>query len=251
MDGHLASLLSTERTDLLNLATSDPEASTLLAGSMSGYGTLRRFYDLRDQELTSSPDGMAKLKPLERRREAAKALVGAIESASDCIRGGLFDPDVESVIPVDGLLVLLGEVLPLLDQQKRIFTQKQIYALLRVIEDFAACPSRIRETAEDLLKACANACGGATGGSGSLKTSRSDVGSISGLSGSSYDLLASSSGLILNQEKGLNAVQRAWDWRKGLSGIGLADVNAKSVLMILRVALAQEVARGWSGMSNW
>ncbi|KAK4543936.1 hypothetical protein LTR36_004710 [Oleoguttula mirabilis] len=259
LDTQLSSLLSRERTALVNLARSDTEAASLLASHLSGYATIRRFYDLRDQDVapTTSSNGAALLRPLERKREAAKALIAVTESAADCIRGGLYDPEVESVVPVDGVLALLGEALPLLGQPKRIFTKDQVYNLLRVVEDFATAPSRIRENAESLLQASINAYkdGGKIGMSELLKKSRSDLSSKSvRLGGSSYDMLASSAMLQSQEKKGGKGAEakRGWDWRKGLDGVGTTvDVGGEDVLMLLRLALAQEVARGLSGQINW
>lgn len=174
-------------------------------------------------------------------------MVAVIESAADCIRGGLFDPDVESVVPTDTLLAILGEALPLLGQQKRIFSKQQIFALMRVVEDFDTAPGRIRESAVELLQGSLNAYRGAA--SSQLKKSKSNVSSMSrsGLSGSSWDMVASS-GMLRSSETG-KAVEigRGWDWRKGLDAVVDAQVDGKDVLMLVRTALAQEVARGWSG----
>lgn len=54
---------------------------------------------------------------MARKTAAAEALVGAVKSAADCIKGGLFDPGVEMVVHVDNLVVLLGEALPLLSRE--------------------------------------------------------------------------------------------------------------------------------------
>lgn len=179
------------------------------------------------------------LRPLERKREAARALMAIIESASDCIRGGLFDPDVESAIPADALLVLLGETLPLLSTEQRIFSKAEIYTLLRIVEDFSTAPIRIREEAENLFQTSRNMYLG--GGFESLKKSRSD------LSESSYDMMASSY-LALSQEQGKAGapVARGWDWRKGLDGAGGTNVGSEEVLAVLRLALSQEVAKSMS-----
>jgi hypothetical protein len=243
---------------LVDLAHADPEAAEILASHVSGYATLRRFYELRDQEINAAASGPSR-KSLERKREAAKALITIAESAADCIQGGLFDPNVESVVPVDGLLVLFGEALPFLGQPKRIFTKDQVFTLLRLIEDFTAAPGRIRDNGNELLDASIKAYreGGKIGMSGLLKKSRSDVSAKSGLSGSSYDMLASS--VMVKSQESLKGgkmatedVQRAWDWRSGLDALGgVDDVGQKEVLGLLRVALAQEVARGYSGQIHW
>lgn len=268
LDTQLASLLSKDRLSLVGLAREDPDAASLLAKSLSGYATVRRFYYLRDQDLT--PDATTTLRPLERKREAAKALVAVTESAADCIRGGLCDPAVESVIAVDCVLALLAESLPLLGQPKRVFTKEQVFGLLRVVEDFATAPSRIRENAESLMLAAVSAYrdhddGVVAGGAGNkLKKSRQTL-KQSAFGGSSYDLLASSimpGGAQQQKTKGDGGkgaqksspgpIQRSWDWRRGLDGLGGGvDAGGKEVLGLLRMALAQEVARGWSGQVSW
>ncbi|KAJ8603682.1 hypothetical protein MRB53_042063 [Persea americana] len=132
--------------------------------------TLRKFYDLRDQDLLPpvAPDGApqthppaTRLRPLARKRQAATALFGIIQSASDCISGGLFDPTIEAVVPIDGLLALFGELLPFLGtttavathttlptdppSHTRILSQHQVFTLLSILEDFLAAPTRIRD----------------------------------------------------------------------------------------------------------
>lgn len=267
LDTQLASLLSKDRLSLVGLAREDPDAASLLAKSLSGYATVRRFYNLRDQDLT--PDATTTLRPLDRKREAAKALVAVTESAADCIRGGLYDPAVESVIAVDCVLALLAESLPLLGQPNRLFAKDQVFALLRVVEDFATAPSRIRENAESLMLASVSAYRdhddgmvAAAGGAGNkLKKSKQSL-KQSAFGGSSYDLLASSimpGGAAQQKMKGdgkgpqnSGPIQRSWDWRRGLDGLGGGvDAGGKEVLGLLRMALAQEVARGWSGLVSW
>lgn len=249
LDAQLAGLLSRERTALVSLARVDTEAAALLSSHLSGYATMRRFYDLRDQDV--NPQASTKLRPLERKREAAKALIAVAESASDCIRGGLFDPDIESVVPVDGLLALLGEALPLLGSEKRILTEQQVFSLMAIVEDLSTVSGRIRDGAEGLLKASMNAY---RGGAKSLSGSKSQLSSASGtLGGSSWDMLASS---VMQRSAGGGKgkaveVQRGWDWRKGLDAVGGVDVGSKEVLMLLRTALAREVASGWSGAIVW
>ena len=257
----MASLLGAgnagQRTALLTLARRDPDAATLLAQYLSGYATLRRFYDFRDQSAVSTSQ------PLARARDAAKALIAVLNSASDCIHGGLFDPEIESVVSVDGVLVLLGETLPLLGQSKRIFTKEQVFTLSRILEDFEGVSGRVKDNAESLLRASLNAHRNAAQigrGGRDLKKSRSDLskssaGTGSGmLGGSEWDLLAESI-MVGSGQKSMNGsmvqVNRAWDWRKGLDKLGGVDVGRKEVVLLVRTALAQEVARGWSGQIMW
>ena len=168
-------------------------------------------------------------------------------------------------VPVDGLLALLGEALPLLGQDKRIFTKAQVFNLMRIVEDLDTAPGRIKQGAEGLLRASMNAYrnAGSPVGSGGLKKSRSNLSaSGNGLGGSdSWDMLASSSWEMMvnsmesndSKKHAKTAVQieRCWDWRKGLDAIAGADIGCKDVVALLRVALAREVARGWGGQIIW
>lgn len=259
LDYILASLLSKERNALVDLARLDAEAATLLSSNLSGFATVRRFYELRDQDVatTSSSSGGKSLRPLERKRAAASALIAAIESASDCIRGGLFDPSIASVVPVDGLLALLGESLPLLGHQKRIFTQAQIFSLLRVVEDLETVSERVRAGAEEVVSAAMTSFRGAStsgsGAGGKMTRSKTNHANLAGsLSGSSWDMIASHSTLGGDGKgKGGGDVQRAWDWRKGLDAVVGMEVKSREVLALVRTALAREVAGGWGGSLNW
>ena len=81
-------------------------AAEILSVQFSGYATLRKFYDLRDQEVNGVE---VTLRPVARKKAALAALMTVIASAGDSIQGGLYDEKIESIIPVDGLLNLLGE----------------------------------------------------------------------------------------------------------------------------------------------
>ncbi|KAK3615215.1 hypothetical protein LTR56_026729 [Elasticomyces elasticus] len=243
IDPQLASLLSGNRTVFVTLARIGTDAATLLASHLSGYATLRRYQELRDQDVDDHP--------LERARGTANTLIAVLESAADCIRGGLYDPEIESVVPVDGVLALLGEALPLLGQKKRVFTEEQVIALLRIVEDLATVPSRIRENADSLLQATLTAHrDGATSASRSqlLSKSRSDLSEspAGGLGGSSYDMLASSV-MVVSEEKndlGVATTASGWDWREGLDKRGGSEVGQKEVLMLVRVALVRRWREG-------
>lgn len=235
LDDKLASLLAPGRPGLTELAQLDAKAAADLAAQLSGYATLRKFYELRDLHLSTT----ARINSLDCRRQALKCLLAAVTSAADCIRGGLFDATVSSVIPAKSLLVLLGEVLPFCGQKTQALSQAQIFTLLRVVEDYAASPDRTRQAAEEFLKTCVS-----SGTPAALHKSNSNTSSASGLGVSSYDLLETSS-LLLKQSNGQGApIARAWDWKCGLSGLGGSDNNAQSLLLLLRVALARLLSYG-------
>jgi hypothetical protein len=135
IDPQLDALLNDQHATLHQVARQDVAAAQLLASQLSGYATLRRFYDLRDadaakaaaeadverdEETASRKPGM--LRPLARKREAARALMAVIESAADSIRGGLYDPEAQSVVQVDALMALLCEALPLMNRKSLLST---------------------------------------------------------------------------------------------------------------------------------
>lgn len=249
LDAKLRGLISEDRHSLKELAKTDLEAATLLSSHLSGYATLRKFYDLRDQDVYIGQGTKVRqpLKSLTRRRAAANALFAVLKSAADCLTGGLYDPEVESVVPPDGILALCGEALPLLGSEDRVLTEQQVFGLLAIVEDFVASPSRIKENADSLLRASLTAYkDGSSTASGVLKKSRSD------LSASSWDMIASQSMMVHSQSSGKHSkIQRAWDWRKGLIGMGGAEADANAVVKLVREALVREVAAGWGGKLNW
>lgn len=79
----------------------DEKGATLLREYMSGYGTVRSFYDLRKR----STHGQL------RDDRSRRALFAAIASASDNIDGGILDNQRTALIRYEALLVLLGEAL--------------------------------------------------------------------------------------------------------------------------------------------
>lgn len=247
MDTKLESLLSRDRAALRELANIDLEAAQLLSAQLSGYATLRKFYDLRDQNIEGAQSrAIRPLKSLERRRQAATALFGVIKSAADCIPGGLYDREAESVISVEGLLVLFGEALPLLGQQQRLFTEQQIFALLAIVEDYVAAPVRVHENADNLLSASLSAYeDGTNPGSGGPRKAAADLSASS-----SWDMLASQS-IMLQSQSGAVPMQRAWDWRQGLVAVHGVNGDAERVVALFREALTREVANGWAGLLNW
>lgn len=116
MDPRLSALVENPKETFKDLVRVDPDGASLLQGYISGYAALRRFYDLRDEDVS---DGTKKsgLTPLARKKAAAKYLTSVITSAADCIHGGLFDAERDSVVQVDGLLALLGEALVFVDRK--------------------------------------------------------------------------------------------------------------------------------------
>lgn len=90
----------------------------MLHTHLTGYATLRKFYDLRDEEVNLEQGQKPRLRPIARKNAAATALLAVINSAADSIHGGLYDEDRGSIVQVDGLLALLGEAMVFVDRMR-------------------------------------------------------------------------------------------------------------------------------------
>jgi len=254
LDDTLHAMLTTPKQTLARLNLIDHEAAEMLSIHFSGYAMLRSFYDLRDQVMTaSSASAKTALRPIARRKAAAATLIAVITSAADSIYGGLYDASVSSIIPVDGLVVLLGEALVFVNAPnpitpKPILTLTQTSALLSAIESLASLPtaSSIHTACADVLQAALahrHDPDGEASASGILSKSTTSHFSFSVVGRS-----ADSGGFgVLSQESlskdGEAEGKRAWDWRSGMK----RDAGVDDVVKVLRLGLAKEVARGWLG----
>ena len=117
LDPQLNSLVHDPDTALSAIASVDVEGAAMLQFYFSGYATLRKFYDIRDEEIHLQKGQRPRFRPLARKRAAAEALMTVITSAADNIYGGLYDQDRKSAVQVDGLMVLLGETLVFIDRE--------------------------------------------------------------------------------------------------------------------------------------
>ncbi|EKG13936.1 Nuclear pore complex protein Nucleoporin Nup85-like protein [Macrophomina phaseolina MS6] len=269
LDERLRALINTPKQTLSQLARSDLDAAQMLSMYLSGYATLRRFYDLRDEEVNLSEGKKPAHRPLERKRLAAQALMAIINSAADSIRGGLYDPDVDSAVQVDGLLTLLGEALPFVTRMfqrpsspstgpltdditdpKRLLSSADISILMRAAEDLQTAPSLVYAQCEEHLQAAlAHAHGTAPA---NISPPRSLKKSVSNLTASSYSLIGSSvlqpstegSGVLVGEGSSTLSrdAKRGWDWRRGLQ----QGAKGKDVCDFLRARAAQELARAWA-----
>jgi len=262
LDQGLQDLVENPRTALADIAEIDPDAAEILQFYLVGYACLRRFYTLRDEGINPSKAGKPSgLRPLARRRAASKALVTAINSAADSIYGGLYDPERQSAIQVDGLLTLLGEATALLSNDDHsnksysttttTFTATQIYALLAAIEDLSTVSSRVYDATEECLQAALRNFHGSQPPSphAMLKKTMSS-GTTSNFSFSmmgSEMISASSSGVLVSKPGGGggsskgpdDAFRRGWDWRAGFRD---RNTSGKDVVRSLRVKLARELS---------
>ena len=122
LDENLRALLFTPEQCVGQLASLDPKAAEMLHTYLTGYATLRKFYDLRDEEINLEKGQKSTARPQARKIAAATALLAVINSAADNIHGGLYDESRASVVQVDGLLSLLGEALVFVNRMNyRIF----------------------------------------------------------------------------------------------------------------------------------
>ncbi|KAJ9661902.1 hypothetical protein H2198_001654 [Neophaeococcomyces mojaviensis] len=246
MDLALSRLVSANnpKAALQGFANADPEAVEVLQFYLVGYACVRRYYTIRDS--TSS-----------NKKAAARALVAAINSAADSIYGGLYDPERQTAIQVDGLLTLLGEATALIAEQnggKRIFTSDQLYAILAAIEDLQTVSDRVYAATEECFAAALRQYHGSAPPSphAMLKKSMSS-GTNSNFSFSMMgsEMLARSeeslggkslgSAVLVggSREKESDDVQRGWDWRSHFKG---QNTTGADVLRYLRLNVAQELS---------
>jgi hypothetical protein len=249
VDDRLKTFVTSPEDTLSDLAAIDFDAADKIAAWLSGYATLRKFYDLRDEEVTSKSGPKSSRSVVVRKRSAAEALLAVVSSAGDSIRGGLYDSSVQVVVPVDGLLVLLGEALPLLDGSVRIFNLPQLFELLRAVEDLQTIGSRIYAKCEDVFQsALENVHGSEVPSPRALLRKET-----SGMTASSQFSMVGSS-LLNSKELGTvgstegsgvlvksNEIKRGWDWRKGLR----KNLTGADVLKVVRLSLSKEVAKAW------
>lgn len=256
LDPLLQSLVSSPGAVLSDLQNIDGVAANMLANHLSGYATLRRYYDLRDGEDEASKPKQA-LRPLARRRAAADALVSVVMSAADSIHGGLFDDSVDSVVPIECLYVLLGETLTFINQDTTILSTSQIFALLKAIDDVSTVSSAFAAKCDDCFKSALAAAKGAQPPSPQLLLKRSATESSGTGSSSSFSLVnmvssdeqsnssMDGSGVLVKgkgNRRGQSDIQRGWDWRTGFS----KTTKAEDMLLILRLGLAREVSKAWT-----
>lgn len=259
MDEGLQSLVGNPRNALSDIAEVDPEAAEMLQFHLVGYACLRRFYTLRDGDVRpTSSSRPPSSRPLASSRAAAKTLVAAINSAADSIYGGLYDPERQSAIQVDGLLTLLGEATALLVSDKasgkQVFTAPQIYAVLAAIEDLSTVSSRVYDATEECLQAALRNYHGSQPPSphamlkksmssgansnfsfsmmGSEMLAKSDLTST-GTGGKS----AGSSGVLVPGPP--SDAPRGWDWRMKFKD---KDATGRDVVRALRIGLAEELS---------
>ncbi|PMB71434.1 hypothetical protein BM221_001523 [Beauveria bassiana] len=236
LDKDLRNLLRNRTETLERRATQDLEAAQLLGRMLSGYATLRKFYELRDEcalvDASSS-------KALSLRKQAASALVAVISSADDNIRGGLYDDTRDAVVSEDFLLALLGEATVFLGQTPSTVSLEQIDIVLKAIEDLQTVGSRVYESCDDFFKLVLASGQGLKGSTPADLMSKS----TNALGASSYMMTGSSmlASQLHKSAAGAGKVERGWDWRKQWH----ASTKSGEVLRKLRLGLARDLAALW------
>ncbi|CAL5869258.1 uncharacterized protein PFLUO_LOCUS3486 [Penicillium psychrofluorescens] len=270
LDPELRSMLKEPKACLSAIASVDEEAARILQFYLSGYATLRRFYEIRDEAVELQDGQRPRFKPLARRRAAAQALAAVIGSAADNIYGGLYDPERDPAVQVDGLLALLGEALVFVNQPTPILSVSQQFTILSAIEDLETVTPRVYAQCEECVQATLREhhSPGAGGSDTHLAppSPRSLLKkSVSSLSGSTFsfignDMLESarvqpgsgsgptsvgSSGVLVPRPGGQDGQGRGWDWRAGLP----ESATGQDILRLLRLGLAQGLSFGALGVA--
>jgi len=269
LDDNLRSLIKEPKICLTSIASVDEEAAAILQFHLSGYATLRRYYEIRDEALDLEEGQRPRFKPLARRRAAAKALTAVISSAADNIYGGLFDPSRDSAVQVDGLLALLGESLVFVNRKydpicarnpdidghpepSPILTVSQQFTILSAIEDLETVTSRVFAQCEECFRSTLLSYHAAEGTPPSPDAILRK--SMNTLSTSTFSLIgnemlsgpgsAGSSGVLVPRPGDKDAGRaRGWDWRAGLP----ESTKGQDVLRMLRLGLARGLSFGSLG----
>jgi hypothetical protein len=247
LDESLKALIVSPKETLTQLASLDSEAASMLSSHLSGYATIRRFYDLRDEDILAKNGEKPAHRPMARRRAAANALMVIIASAGSSIRGGLYDPEIETVVQVDVLLTLLGEALVFVNQSKRTLTLRHLYNLLAAIEDLETAPSMIRTQCEEVLSRTFSAAHGLSSSPQSLhKSTLTTASSQFSLIGSadfgSANGQSAESSAVLEQGGRVDESKRGWDWRRGFS----KGASGEDIVRVLRLSIAKEIGRAFT-----
>jgi hypothetical protein len=221
----------------------------MLSNYLSGYATIRKFYDLRDEEVLVKDGEKPTHRPMARKRAAAHALMVFIASAGSSIRGGLYDPEIETVVQVDVLLALFGEALVFVNQPKRTLTLRHLYDLLAAIEDLETAPSMIRTQCEEVLSTTFSAAHGSSSSPQSLQKSTSNLTTASSqfsLIGSadfgSGDGQSAESSAVLERGGHVDDSKRGWDWRRGFP----KGASGEDIISVLRLGIAKEIGRAFA-----
>ncbi|PNY26223.1 aconitate hydratase, mitochondrial [Tolypocladium capitatum] len=236
LDEDLKNLLCKRTETLEARAKQDLEAAQLLGRMLSGYATLRKFFEIRD---SVNLEDMPASKVATLKKQAAFALVAVISSSDDNIRGGLYDESRDAVVSEDFLLALLGEATVFVNQSPAVISLDQIDIILKAVEDVQTAGSRVYDACDEFFNLVLSSGQGLKGSTPADLMRKSTA----SLSGSSY-IMSGSSMLASHLHRSVAAgakVHRGWDWRKGW----LANTKGEDVLRKLRLGLAKDLAAMW------
>ncbi|KAL7923598.1 aconitate hydratase [Trichoderma austrokoningii] len=239
LDKDLKGLLRNRSETLEDKAKIDLEAAQVLGRMLSGYATLRKFYEIRDE--IGNIEETSPSRALAMRKQAAFALVAVVSSSGDNIRGGLYDETRDAVVSEDFLLALLGETTVFINQSPSVISLEQLDILLKAIEDIQAVGTGVYSTCEEFFNLVLASAHGLKG-----STPSDLIKSTGSLSGSSTYMMSGSSLLASHMQKSIvggrgGKVNRGWDWRKGW----LANTKGEDVIRKLRLGLAKDLASLW------
>ncbi|KAM0808628.1 hypothetical protein AB5N19_08971 [Seiridium cardinale] len=234
LDDRLRLILKERTSTLEQFALQDLEAAELLGKMLSGYATLRKFYELRDGS-GSSPRSLA------RRQQAATALSFVIASADDNIRGGLYDDTRDAVVSEDFILALLGEASVFVNQMPTILNQTQLDTLLKAVEDIQTVGSRVYDAADAFFQiVMSSGHGKGSTPADLMKKSTTSLGGSFVMTGSS--MMASQLHKSIRESGVLKGpIKRTWDWRTTV----LAGSSSGDVLKKIRLGLTRDIANIW------
>jgi hypothetical protein len=255
LDESLSSLITSPKQTLTKLASLDSEAASLLSNHLSGYATIRKYYDLRDEDVLLKPGERPAHRPMARKRAAANALMVIIASAASSIRGGLYDPEIETVVQVDVLLPLLGEALVFVNQPKRTLMLRHLYDLLAAIEDLDTAPSMIRTQCEEVLattllsahdpnssQQLPNPHHILSKSTSNLTTASSQYSLIGSVDFGSADGHSADGSTVFVKGGHVDDSRRGWDWRKGFP----KGAKSEYIIAVLRLGVAREIGRAFA-----
>ncbi|KAF1946815.1 hypothetical protein EJ02DRAFT_430377 [Clathrospora elynae] len=255
LDESLNSLITSPKQTLTKLASLDSEAASLLSNHLSGYATIRKYYDLRDEDVLLKNGEKPAHRPMARKRAAANALMVIIASAASSIRGGLYDAEIETVVQVDVLVPLLGEALVFVNQPKRTLTLRHLYDLLAAIEDLDTAPSMIRIQCEEVLNTTLLSAHDADGSqqlpnphhllqksTSNLTTASSQYSLIGSTDFASMDGQSTEGSTVFVKGGHVDDSKRGWDWRRGFP----RGATSEDIIRVLRLGIAREIGRAFA-----
>jgi hypothetical protein len=207
---------------------------------------------------------------MARKRAAANALIVIISSAASSIQGGLYDPEIETVVQVDVLLPLLGEALVFINRKfirfkcrragtnplpepKRTLTLRHLYDLLAAIEDFETASSLIHGQCEEVLSTTLSAAHDTSSSppnphhllqksTSGLTTASSQYSMIGSTEFGSVEGQSIESSAVLIRGGHVDESRRGWDWRKGFP----RGAKGEDIVRVLRLGIAKEIARAFA-----